>query len=203
MRLCSFFFQTCKKHMKQRRERGGKKVFYFSLISFLTQWAAGREVWSRDMGWCRNCSFLDVSMQNWNVCRYPVKSWCTEMLQRAPASTPGFPLPSSLRGFSIRRVPRVQMSCSQGLEGSHGWQAQALSIYVNVSTEHLWHAGLFASMALALASLHKHQKVVENIYANRLWAAVLMEHLWTRQNLNCPKMGHMCSINTLLWRSGE
>lgn len=58
--------------------------------------------------------------------------------------------------------------------------------------------GLLGALPLALASFHDDQKGVENIYTNRLRAAVLMKHLCTRQTLNCPKMGHMCFINTPL-----
>lgn len=81
--FCSahFFSNLEETHEAEARKRG-KKIFYFSLISSLTQWAlelhdersgAGRDgggVWSRDTWGCRNCSFLavDVSMQNQNVC---------------------------------------------------------------------------------------------------------------------------------------
>lgn len=176
--------------------------------------AARREEWSR-AGWSRGLEqgrgdARDAPLGSGCVsaelkCLHGCIQW-SPAAQRCPEGsccTSGFPLPSSLRGFSTRENPKGCKLALPEPARSHSWQAQALKYCVNVNTEHLQQAELFASMALALVSLHHDQKVVENIYTNRLWAADLMKHLCTRQTLNCPKMGHMCFINRLLWRSEE
>lgn len=87
-------------------------------------------------------------------------------VQRAPAAHLGSLCPHPSEVSPPGRTQEVQTGCSRACR--EPWQAQALKYCVNVNTEHLQQAELFASMALALVSLHHDQKVVENIYTNRL-----------------------------------
>lgn len=162
----------------------------------------GRGTW-----WCRDCSFLavNVSVLSWNVCL----TISSEVLLHRDAPEGSCKLtwiPFALISwrFLHQGGPKwCKLAVPRAWKGARAGRLKPWNMYVKVNSEHLRHARLFGSTALALASFHDDQKVVENIYTNRLWAAVLMKHLCTRQNLNCPKMGHMCFINTPLWRSGE
>lgn len=152
-------------------------------------------------GWCKGCSRTDGRGHGWG------KKDCSR--PSVPVSTPrGFLLCSDARGTRAdpAQFPFMLILQRLGEPKWHrtavpsGWKGAPGSRVLSRSRRERRlrtppAPGLLGALPLALASFHDDQKGVENIYTNRLRAAVLMKHLCTRQTLNCPKMGHMCFIN--------